>query len=142
MEELVEKRFRRSETERVVVEPPIDLLPCLRRTVAIDGWCFTTGDAEELPVKRNDFIYADPPYDVEFITYSAGGFSWEDQVRTAAWLARHRGPVVLSNQATPRIVKLYTQLGFKLQFLDGPRRISCNGNRATAREVLALNASC
>ena len=109
---------------------------------AIDGWCFITGDAEALPVKRNDFIYADPPYDVEFTTYSAGGFSWGDQVRTAEWLARHRGPVVLSNQATPRIVKLYKQLGFKLQFLEGPRRISCNGNRATAREVLALNASC
>ena len=83
-------------------------------------------------------MYADPPYDVEFTTYSAGGFAWEDQIRTAELLARHRGPVVLSNQATPRIVRLYRQLGFRLKFLDAPRRISSNGNRTAAREVLAI----
>ena len=41
------------------------------------------------------FVYADPPYDVEFTAYSAGGFGWEDQVRTATVLTRHPGPVVL-----------------------------------------------
>ena len=55
---------------------------------------------------------ADPPYDVEFTTYSAGGFGWDDQVRTAELLAGHRGPVLLSNQATRRIVNLYRRLGF------------------------------
>ena len=105
-------------------------------------WSFSNNDLESLSLNAEDFVYADPPYDVEFTTYSAGGFSWEDQVRTAEWLARHEGPVVLSNQATARIVRLYERLGFKLQYLDGPRRISCNGSRASAREVLALNASC
>ena len=100
-------------------------------------WRFSSVDLEELAVGRGDFIYADPPYDVEFTTYSAGGFVWEDQIRTAEWLARHRGPVLLSNQATPRIVRLYRQLGFRLRFFDAPRRISSNGNRAAAREVLA-----
>ena len=89
-------------------------------------------------MERDDFIYADPPYDVEFTSYSAGGFSWEDQVRTVEWLAKHRGPVMLSNQATPRIVKLYEQLGFKLKYLNAPRRISCTGDRTAAREVLAV----
>ena len=106
------------------------------RTV-IRNWTFTSTDVARLQVEPEDFIYADPPYDVEFTTYSAGGFSWADQVRTAEWLAAHRGPVVLSNQATNRIVKLYRELGFALRFLDGPRRISCNGDRSTAREVLA-----
>ena len=100
-------------------------------------WRFTNVDLEELEMDRGDFIYADPPYDVEFTSYSAGGFSWDDQVRTAEWLAKHRGPVLLSNQATSRITRLYRQLGFRLQFLDAPRRISSNGNRAAAREVLA-----
>jgi hypothetical protein len=85
----------------------------------------------------DDFIYADPPYDVEFTTYSAGGFSWEDQVRTAELLAEHKGPVVMSNQATKRIVSLYKRLKFKLAYLDAPRRISCTGDRSAAREVLA-----
>ena len=100
-------------------------------------WSFTSKDLADLSVKSDDFIYADPPYDVEFTTYSAGGFSWEDQVRTAEWLAKHRGPVLLSNQATNRIVKLYRRLKFDLKFLAAPRRISCNGNREVAREVLA-----
>ena len=100
-------------------------------------WKFTNQDLATLAIERDDFIYADPPYDVEFTAYSAGGFSWDDQVRTAELLAKHRGPVLLSNQATKRIVDLYRRLGFDLKFLDAPRRISCNGNRATAREVLA-----
>lgn len=101
------------------------------------NWHFNNGDIESLQVDADDFIYADPPYDVEFTTYSAGGFSWDDQVRTAEWLAAHRGPVVLSNQATTRVIKLYKKLGFKLDYLSGPRRISCTGDRSAAKEVLA-----
>lgn len=101
------------------------------------NWVFSCGDLTDLTIVPGDFIYADPPYDVEFTTYSTGGFSWNDQVRTAEWLAAHSGLVVLSNQATPRIVKLYKQLGFTLRYLDGPRRISCTGDRTAAREVLA-----
>ena len=101
-------------------------------------WTFSNRDVEALEFEPGDFIYADPPYDVEFTTYSAGGFSWDDQVRTAKLLAAHRGPVVMSNQATKRIVELYDSLGFELTFLDGPRRISCTGDRTAAREVLAI----
>ena len=100
-------------------------------------WKFANKDLARLSIEPDDFIYADPPYDVEFTTYSAGGFSWDDQVRTAELLAKHRGPVLLSNQATKRIIDLYTRLGFDLRFFAAPRRISCNGNRAKAREVLA-----
>jgi DNA adenine methylase len=102
------------------------------------GWQFSNEDVESLHLRADDFIYADPPYDVEFTTYSAGGFSWDDQVRTAKLLANHTGPVVISNQATPRIVELYESLGFQLTYLDGPRRISCTGDRTAAREVLAI----
>ena len=102
------------------------------------SWEFTIKDLEAMPLERDDFIYADPPYDVEFTTYSAGGFSWEDQLRTAELLAAHPGPLVLSNQATPRIVSLYEKLGFTLSYLEAPRRISCTGDRTAAREVLAV----
>ena len=105
---------------------------------ALRDWKFSNVDATRLKLRANDFVYADPPYDVEFTTYSAGGFDWGDQVRVAEWLAAHAGPVILSNQATDRIVKLYRKLGFTLRFLDGPRRISCNGDRTAAREVLAM----
>lgn len=105
---------------------------------AFRQWKFTNLDVETLEIEPSDFVYADPPYDVEFTTYSSGGFSWDDQVRTAELLATHRGPVVLSNQATPRIVELYETLGFQLTYLAGPRRISCTGDRTAAPEVLAV----
>jgi DNA adenine methylase len=101
-------------------------------------WTFTNADVEAVPVDPGDFIYADPPYDVEFTAYAKGGFSWDDQERTAAWLARHSGPVILVNQATDRIEKLYRSHGFDVGFLDAPRRISCNGDRTPAREIIAV----
>lgn len=100
-------------------------------------WKFTQMDFEEMQLDPEDFVYADPPYDVPFTHYSAGGFSWEDQVRTAEWLSKHKGPVVLSNEATDRIMDLYTSLGFKTIILDAPRIISCTGDRKKAKEVLA-----
>ncbi|MEP7291730.1 MAG: Dam family site-specific DNA-(adenine-N6)-methyltransferase [Chloroflexota bacterium] len=104
----------------------------------LQRWTFSTGDFEDITLHPDDFIYADPPYDVEFVSYSKQGFSWDDQVRLAHWLAEHPGPVVLSNQATERVVQLFGKLGFTLRFLDAPRRISCNGNRTPAKEVLAF----
>jgi len=81
-------------------------------------------------------VYADPPYDVEFTHDATDGFAWDDQQRTAEWLATHRGPVVLVNQATERVEKLYRKLGYRVQFLEAPRRISCTGNRTPAREIM------
>ncbi len=105
---------------------------------AFRGWMFTCMDFEQLELEPADFVYADPPYDVPFTQYSRAGFGWDEQVRAAEWLSRHRGPVVLSNQATPRIVQLYRDLRFDLRFLSAPRRISCTGDRTPAREVIAL----
>src|SRR5208337_4292827 len=102
------------------------------------NWDFTSLDFEDITVDDRDFVYADPPYDVEFRQYSKGGFDWEAQLRAAKWLSKHQGPVILSNQATPRIVTLYRSLGFSLKFVSAPRRISCTGDRTPAPEVLAL----
>jgi DNA adenine methylase len=101
-------------------------------------WHFTSDDFETLSLEREDFVYADPPYDVQFTQYAQQKFGWQEQVRTAEWLAKHRGPVVLSNQATERIVTLYERLGFCLKQLKAPRMISCTGDRTPASEVLAV----
>jgi DNA adenine methylase len=39
------------------------------------GWSFMTGDFESVPLGPDDFVYADPPYDVPFTHYARGGFS-------------------------------------------------------------------
>jgi len=101
-------------------------------------WDFTNTHFDQISLAADDFVYADPPYDVEFTAYSKGGFSWDEQERTAKWLAKHTGPVILSNQATKRIKELYGDLGYKLTLLNAPRRISCTGDRTPAQEVLAI----
>jgi DNA adenine methylase len=100
-------------------------------------WNFTSLDFERIEILDDDFVYADPPYDVEFRSYAKEGFAWDDQVRLAKWLGKLGVPVVVSNQATERVISLYQSLDFKLQFLNAPRMISCTGDRAKAREILA-----
>ncbi len=102
------------------------------------SWVFQSGDFEAIQVRSRDFVYADPPYDVEFTHYSKEGFDWGDQVRLANWLGRLECPVVASNQATPRIVTLYRELGFELTLLPAPRMINCTGDRTPATEMLAV----
>lgn len=102
------------------------------------NWKFMNVHFQKIPLQPDDFVYADPPYDVEFRQYSKDGFGWEEQEKTARWLAGHPGPVILSNQATARIVKLYRELGYGIKFLHAPRRISCTGDRTPAEEVLAI----
>jgi len=86
--------------------------------------------------RRDHFIYADPPYDAGFTSYS-GAFDWTDQVKLALALASLDCPVVASNKATDRIIDLYKGLGFLIEYVEAPRRISCNGDRKPATEMLA-----
>lgn len=104
---------------------------------ALENWEFSQGDFAQLQISLKDFVYADPPYDVEFTQYSSDDFSWMDQVRLASWLAQLDVPVVTSNQATTRILDLYSSLGFCIEIIEAPRRISCNGDRTPAQEMIA-----
>jgi DNA adenine methylase len=101
-------------------------------------WQLTCLPFEQISLLPDDFVYADPPYDVPFTSYSRQPFGWGEQVRLAEWLARHSGPVVLSNQATPRILDLYRSLRYQTRLLAAPRMISCSGDRTPAQEVLAF----
>lgn len=103
----------------------------------LEQYEFLHGDFADISVLPDDFVYSDPPYDGTFTQYSPGGFQWEDQIRLAQWLAGMRGPTVVSNQATDRILNLYRDLGFDVQTISAPRRISCNGDRAAVMEMLA-----
>jgi DNA adenine methylase len=105
---------------------------------AFARWEFMCADFEQVPLESADFVYADPPYDVEFTQYSKENFGWDEQVRLAELLASHRGPVILSNQATDRIRQLYRKLGYKITILNAPRLINCTGDRTPAQEVLAI----
>lgn len=104
----------------------------------IKKWRFFNLDFSKVPISSNSLVYADPPYDVEFTQYSSNTFDWKEQVRLAEYLTTLKVPVILSNQATERIIKLYSKLGYKLFFEDTTRYISCKGKREKAKEVIAL----
>jgi len=105
------------------------------------NWVFTCMDFGDIQVFPHDIVVADPPYDVakgkQDHDYVAGGFGWDDQVRLANWLASHNVPIFACNLATDRIVDLYSGLGFDIQFVEAPRAIACNGERAKVSEILA-----
>jgi DNA adenine methylase len=104
----------------------------------LGSWEFSCGDFAQISLQDDDFIYADPPYDRVFTKYSQHDFTWPDQERLAVWLAQHSGRVVVSNQATDRVLALYESLGFAVETIAAPRRIACNGNRKPALEMLAF----
>lgn len=106
-----------------------------------ENWIFTSMDFELIQVFPNDIVVSDPPYDVlkgkDDHDYITGGFDWVDQVRHADWLASLKNPVFACNLATDRIIDLYTTKGFDIQYVEAPRAIACNGDRAKVREILA-----
>jgi DNA adenine methylase len=96
--------------------------------------------------KQGDIIYCDPPYvalsrSANFTTYSAGGFSQEQQVELveSAKQAAAKGiPVLISNHKTAFTDKIY-QPAKQHSYFTVRRYISCNGaKRESAGEVLAL----
>lgn len=77
-----------------------------------------------------------------FTAYAAGGFSWENQVDLAKQCvsAFHRGArVVISNSSAPKVLDLYREHGFNLQFINARRSISCKSStREVAKDVVAI----
>lgn len=104
----------------------------------IRNWQFTSGDFSKIRVNKTDFLYVDPPYDTKFNNYSGKPFNWPEQERLIKHLKKYECPIVISNQATDRILELYKQNNYKIILFDAPRKISCNGNRSKAQEVLAI----
>lgn len=100
-------------------------------------WDISCHGFEKTIIELDDFVYLDPPYDDTFTNYSTGGFSWRDQCWLALIYSKHAGPVVASNQATERVLKLYGELGFTVSVLEAPRMISSDGDRTPALEMLA-----
>lgn len=105
---------------------------------AMRDWVIQHGDFQNIELQADDFIYADPPYDDGFTKFTPEDFGWDDQERLAKWLAAHPGPVIASNSRTDRIIELYRGLGFQVFEGNAPRRVSCDGNRDDAKEILAF----
>lgn len=101
------------------------------------NWHLSCGDFAQLAIAPQDFLFIDPPYDTPFSQYAKDDFTWADQVRLVEWLGPLQVPMVVTNQATPRILALYAAAGFAVTTLLAPRRIASSGDRTPALEMLA-----
>jgi DNA adenine methylase len=98
-------------------------------------------DFESLPCSgvsggvRGAFIYCDPPYvpvskTSNFTSYTAGGFTYADQLRLAVWAAKLRDAgahVMLSQAADEILIDQYRRLGFKCDKVAARRNINSKG---------------
>jgi DNA adenine methylase len=101
------------------------------------SWVFSVGTFKNIVLSQNDFIFADPPYDVDFRNYSKDSFYWQDQEELIEWLSNHQGPIVLCNSATQRILDMYRSNGYELSILKERIFIKANGDRTPANVVIA-----
>lgn len=97
-------------------------------------------------VKKEDFVYFDPPYDTwedknSFTSYDKEGFGKKDQKRLAdifKTLSARGAYVMLSNHNTNFIRELYSN--FNIHVVNAKRMINRNGNdRGGVEEVLITN---
>ncbi|MEG9764232.1 Dam family site-specific DNA-(adenine-N6)-methyltransferase [Enterobacter hormaechei] len=96
---------------------------------------------------EGDVVYCDPPYEPlpgtsGFTSYAPGGFSWDDQIALAECCvaAHQRGArVVISNSSAPRIIDLFQQHGFELNYVRARRAISSKSStRETVSDIVAV----
>lgn len=120
-------------------------------TLSIQHVRFMDGLAE---ASDGDFVYLDPPYapltpTAQFTSYTAGGFSFDDQAQlqqTVISLA-HRGCwVLLSNSTAPVVAELYDgnrdaeRAGLRAYKIPAKRRINSNAaRRGSVLEYLITN---
>jgi DNA adenine methylase len=107
---------------------------------ALANWTLFDVSFQELPDFSDSLVYCDPPYDSSFGDYTSDGFAWNDQIKLAEWATAQaqNNTVIISNKATKRIGDLYKSYGFKTKLIQGPRKISSDGNRKPVKEVLAV----
>lgn len=101
-------------------------------------------DFRETNPPAGSLVYFDPPYEPlnktsDFTTYTAGGFSAQDQkdLRDLALKLKQRGVyVLLSNSSAPLIRELYAD-NFEIREVPARRSINCEGDgRGAVTELL------
>ncbi|WP_211823784.1 DNA adenine methylase [Proteus terrae] len=94
-------------------------------------------------VDFGDGVYCDPPYMGDkgsFTKYHHTDFTFDNQIELAQALKilnqSQGNPITVSNSIHAK--ELYADLGFIIHEIDAPRSISANGNRQSAKEIIAV----
>lgn len=127
--------------KKPIIEPNFhEYTPLLKKGTFINGDFSSIDDH----ITRNSLIFADPPYhgDKVFRGYNENGFTLEDQSNLAVMLSTHDAPAIATNSFEPDIISIYKMQGFTTFKIDAPRRISCNGDRNSVPEMIAIKDIC
>ena len=114
---------------------------------ALQNAMFMERDFAQISVRRGDTVYADPPYDGGFTSYTEMGFDADDQTRlrdtAVTWMGKGVR-VVVSNAATDRIRTLWHRgAGFTQHPIDVQRSISRSATgRKPAKELIITGGVC
>lgn len=131
------------------VNPRILAPDVLRRcSEALKGAKLVCDSFENLEryLKRDDFVYFDPPYvplskTSSFATYAKDGFNIDDQIKLrdlCVALDNRKIRFMLSNSYTDTVLELYD--GFRIDVINAPRAISSTASgRGVVKEVLVRN---
>ena len=79
----------------------------------------------------------DPPYHGNFTGYSKDGFTLVQQMHLAAMYADNNNPIIAFNSSHSDIINIYMECGYDVYTYTAPRKISCDGNRVPAIEMIA-----
>jgi len=127
--------------------PENELTSCLRKVV---NWKLCNKDFRDIfkTVKDGDVVYCDPPYlplsdTSDFTSYSAGGFSLQDQIdlaKCASKAAQKGAIVVISNHDTWCARQIYGNMfNRKISSISVSRTISSNADsRKPVKEVIVV----
>lgn len=109
-------------------------------SLKMQNWEFISGDFSALEIKKDDFLFVDPPYDDTFTSYTKEQFSFDDQVRVVEWLEKSapNNPIIITNQNTERMRGLYTKYGYEI--LDSKRNKNFKGKATleSKKEIMAV----
>lgn len=123
----------------------VNLRACSEALQGTDLLCLDFRENAEIILRKNDFVYFDPPYapisdDSYFTSYTKEGFGPADQEALAdlALTIKGRGVnVLLSNSSSPGIRKMYESRGFSVEDVLARRSINADGfDRGKIKEVL------
>lgn len=110
------------------------------RDVSVEHYGFSQAIFCPVPQADSSIVYADPPYLGVFSSYTKEGFTEADHITLADTLktaALFQGDVVFASNSV-HAAPIYESRGFNVQRISARRRISCDGNRDDAAEILAV----
>ena len=116
----------------VLLKRPCNIVKCQDFRDALDN------------ANPEDFIYIDPPYDGGFTTYTASGFTKQDQkdlARICTELDGRGCRLLVSNSNTEFVRGIWEQCArFDIHEVMAPRSLSCKGDgRGKVKELIITN---